>query len=230
LSDFDVNTNDHIVLTGQTEIGSQYQIAVIDLSEYDAFDAADASGTPGGYLAYFQNLQRIKDFSGSTVDSLSFVGYFGNTGLYFFDDKIALTYHGADGDTSTVDSLYRMDIVFTGAVQPKAPTAIKPVGYYNNYYSANFAREKVNGYKKVVYPELYPDIDLEIGENYFGPVFYFIVKPGGDFSDIEFTVDGATALLGAGGTLSLAQSGYAENFSHPVLYQNDYAGVPVIIP
>ncbi len=228
LSDFCINSNNHIVLAGQAESGTGFKIALVDLSEAEAFDAPDESGNPSGPLAYFQNLERIKNMDGDIVEDLSYAGIFNDEGLYFFDNSIAFTHYKTDYDTATVDSLYRLDFLFTGAVNAVKPRGVHPVNYHNNYYTAEMQRERVNGYKKIVYPNLYDGIDLEVGENIFGPVFSFIIYPGADIGDIEWEIDGATELYG--GFLDSTIINQFKEYSSPLLLKENGMGDIINIP
>jgi hypothetical protein len=229
LTDFDFNTNDHIVMTGQIRFGTLFQIAVFDLFETDAFDAADLSGIPSGKLAYFPYMNQAKDIQGNYITGLCYYGNHNSNGNYLFNKAFVNTQILNDGDTSTVDSIVRWDFTFTGNFNPQIPTPVNPTGYYANFYNSGIQREKVDGYKKLVYPNSYEGIDMEIGENAFGNTIFFIVQPGSDYHEIEWIISGAAASVNSDGSLSCSVAGHVQTYAKPIIYQLDGAGNPVEI-
>jgi hypothetical protein len=83
---------------------------------------------------------------------------------------------------------------------------------------------------KVVYPSVYPNIDIEMGGNANGNVIYFVVYPDGDYHDIEFIISGANAVINPDGSLSCDVAGHTQTYEKPIVYQLDNAGNPSIIP
>ena len=94
------------------------------------------------------------------------------------------------------DSIYihRIDISFVGANQNAIITASQPASDYINYYTTGTSEQgvtNVHHYKKVLYQNIYPNIDVEfvLNDNKFK--YNFIVKPGGNVNDIQLKFDGA---------------------------------------
>ncbi len=89
----------------------------------------------------------------------------------------------------------RMDFVIKGANLSAQITASDQQAYYENYYTtgdANHGISNVHTYKKVVYKNIYPNIDMEltIGTG-TGLEYSFLVHPGGNVNDIKMTWNGA---------------------------------------
>ncbi|UUC45513.1 DUF7948 domain-containing protein [Flavobacterium cerinum] len=98
--------------------------------------------------------------------------------------------------TSSQYSFHRVDINFLNANPNVALIGKEKSDDYENYYtsSINTPVAKVYTYQKVVYQELYPNIDLLffIPDDHSKAVEYnFILKPGARLSDIQFEVKGA---------------------------------------
>lgn len=66
--------------------------------------------------------------------------------------------------------IYRMDVVLVGANRNAVPVFEGPTGYKENYYLAHTGKEGVHteGYKKVTYKNVYPNIDWVIYLNQKG--------------------------------------------------------------
>lgn len=229
LTDFDFNNNDHILMTGQIKFGTLYQIALFDLSEQDAFDAKDLSNAPSGSLAYFPYFNQTKDIEGNIIEGLCFYGNLNSNGNFLFNKSLVHTEILNDGDTTTIDSIIRWDFTFMGDFRPQIPTGINPSGFYANYYYADVQREKIDEYKKVVYSEAYEKIDMEIGANYFGNTIFFILKPGADYHEISWIINGASAAINPDGSLTSVANGHEQTYLKPIVYQLDAFGNPVLI-
>jgi len=92
-------------------------------------------------------------------------------------------------------SISRMDLVFIGANKNAKVTAREQQSYYENYYTTgdnNHGITNVHTYKKLVYTNIYPNIDmlLTVGQGH-GLEYAFMVHPGGRVSDIKMTWKGA---------------------------------------
>ncbi|MBK7128280.1 MAG: T9SS type A sorting domain-containing protein [Crocinitomicaceae bacterium] len=229
LTDFDFNTNNHILMTGQIKYGTLYQIAVFDLVEEDAFNAPDVSNAPTGTLAYFPYFNQTKDINGNTIEGLCFYGNLNSNGNFLFNKSLIHTEILNDGDTTTIDSVIRWDFTFMGDFRPQVPTGINPSGYYVNYYYADVQREKIDAFKKVIYSNAYEKIDMEIGANYFGNTIFFIVKPGADYHEISWNINGASVSVNSDGSLSCTSNGHIQTYQKPIVYQLDSFGNPVQI-
>jgi hypothetical protein len=222
MADFDINTNGHVIVTGGVELNNGlYQIAVIDIDEREPINAPDLSGNPSSFLAYFDYADQVKDLDGNTMMGLKYYGNFNDNGNFLFDKTFAHSEIFSDGDTTTTDTIVRWDFIFGGSFTPTTPVGINPAGHYVNHYYADVKRERMDAYKKVVYPNIYSGIDMEIGQNSQGNVIYFVVHPGADLNDIQFMVDGATPTVGANGNLVNTIFSHQQQYEKPLVYTID---------
>ncbi|MCB9045839.1 MAG: T9SS type A sorting domain-containing protein [Chitinophagales bacterium] len=124
--------------------------------------------------------------------------------------------------------IYRMDVTLVGANKNAEVVFEEPTGYYENYYTAHTGENGVmaKGYKRVIYKDIYPGIDLiyYVDENSKGKSenqklsgtsehpaltlpergnlkYDFIVYPGGNVADIRLRYDGATEMKMVDGAL-----------------------------
>ncbi|MEZ5018359.1 MAG: SBBP repeat-containing protein [Flavipsychrobacter sp.] len=101
---------------------------------------------------------------------------------------------GSDFSTPTAKyDAYRMDVVLLGA-NPNA-TLIKQEqqDYYEQYYLAS-TTAKARSFNRVVYQNIYPNIDWVLYTNDDGLKYDFVVRPGGNINDIKIQYKGAKEL------------------------------------
>lgn len=216
----DANQNGDVFIATQKNNNALLENDLTKLSQYSANDVADVSDIPSGNLAYFQYVGQIKNMDGIGIKELTYYGFNNDNGYYLFENKVSFTHFSGDQDSTTLDTLTRWDFKFNGA-NVVQPTGFNAVDYYNNYYYTNLKRERVNGYKKVVYPDLYTNIDLEIGENRHGTVMFYVIKPTGDVSTINLLKDGGISSIDNNGDLHTVIGGYEQIFEKPIYYEID---------
>ncbi|SEG41001.1 gliding motility-associated C-terminal domain-containing protein [Halpernia humi] len=96
---------------------------------------------------------------------------------------------------------HRVDIDFVGANKNPEIIAIGKSNDYDNYYNVpNKPKgvEKVYRYQKIIYKNLYPNVDLAFfkPDDTLKPIEYnFIINPGGKISDIKLKFKGAKTKL-----------------------------------
>jgi len=216
----ETGANETVLIATQKPVSALYQNNVTQLNQYNANDVADVSGIPGSNLAYFQYVDQIKNTNGIAIKGLRYFGINNDNGYYYFNDRVSFTRYFGDQDSTTLDTLKRWDFIFTGANNVR-PTGFNNVSYFNNYYYSNLKRENVNAYKKIVYANLFTDIDLEIGENRHGTVLFFVIKPNGSTTTIKILKDGGVATIDASGDLHTNMNGFDQIFEKPIYYEID---------
>jgi hypothetical protein len=103
-------------------------------------------------------------------------------------------------------NIYRVDVELLGANKNAVAVSEGRQAYYETYYTETTPKEGalVHSFNKVVYKEIYPNIDwvLYTKDNEFK--YEFVVRPGGDPSNIKMKYSGATALnIGKDGALTV---------------------------
>ena len=140
------------------------------------------------------------------------------------------------------DTLYihRVDISFVNASLNASITAFEPAKDYLNYYTtgthvsdvpvSQAGVTHVQHYKKVLYQNIYPNIDIEFilsdGKQKGAFKYNFIIHPGGNINDIQLKFDGAnnTSLTEEGNIFIETTYGNIEE-NIPLSYQINESGV-----
>lgn len=89
---------------------------------------------------------------------------------------------------------YRMDVILVGANRSVKPVSMNSAGYYERYYTLGLAGAEAKAYKKVIYKNIYPNIDWVLYTDGGKVKYDFIVHPGGDVNDIQLRYEGASTI------------------------------------
>ena len=107
-------------------------------------------------------------------------------------------------------TFHRIDIDLVGANVAGGIIACDPAPSYLNYYTAGTPASGVTGvrsYQKVIFPEIYPGIDVEfMTDRVSGFKYNIVVRPGGDLSAVVLKVSGPETSVTATGTLLMHTS------------------------
>ncbi|HRA17928.1 MAG TPA: hypothetical protein PLZ24_12365, partial [Flavobacteriales bacterium] len=144
------------------------------------------------------NQGQITDLQGNPVPDVSFYTTGSLPRAYFRKDgSFSLVLASVD-TTTMADTLRRLDITCVG---PEAnypdPIVWEMKQRYANFYFPQCAPNgatNVHAYARVIYPEMYPLIDMQIYSGRMGQKLAFVVNPGGDPKDIELQLTGQDQL------------------------------------
>ena len=115
---------------------------------------------------------------------------------------------------------YRMDMNLIGANPNAKITSYGESDDFTNYYHANAMN--VHSYEKVVYEDIYPNIDWVVYKNESGIKYDFIVKPHGDPSQIKFKSEWVENIrIDSSGNLILENRMGAVKEKKPASFQNN---------
>ncbi len=124
--------------------------------------------------------------------------------------------------------LYRMDLELVGANAEATVLAEDAADEYLNYYLAHCPDGITNvpTYRKLIYKEVYPNIDLVIYAMGSGTKADFVVRPGGSVDDIRlrYTAANRTKVERDGSLRVVTPLGFLHE-GKPYTYQDVYAGV-----
>ena len=121
--------------------------------------------------------------------------------------------------------IHRIDISFVGANQNAKIISSEPASDYINYYTTGTSEAgviNVHHYKKVLYQNIYSNIDVEfvLNENKFK--YNFIIHSGGNPNDIQLKFDGANSTsLTSDGHITIETAYGNIDESIPSTYQFD---------
>lgn len=159
---------------------------------------ADQNGKPNTAVRYLLNTPGLNVQLRATGFSYDF---------YEFENRERLKEHMSmdpsagfsllQDTTSIKKNFHRIDFDFLNANEAVIMKEYEASASYTNYFNLPFTKDgvkNVHSYRKIVYENLYPNINLEfyVPEDKSKPVEYnFIVLPGGSLQDIQMKISGA---------------------------------------
>ena len=116
--------------------------------------------------------------------------YLGNGQLHYQFKDVVL------GKNTPAISTYHMDVTLLGANCNAVVTTEDVIDYHETYYIPQVDPNGVtaSAYRKVIYRDVYPNIDWVVYVKNNKVEYDFVVNQGGDPSQIKLKYDGATAL------------------------------------
>jgi hypothetical protein len=120
-------------------------------------------------------------------------------GLTIFGGDAQLHYQWSQTDSKPEDSIlftniYRMDVKLLGANTSAVLQKEEPQNYYENYYGVKYKGvATAKSYSRLVYKNIYPQIDWVIYTNGQALKYDFVVHKGGNPADIRLQYDGAVS-------------------------------------
>ncbi len=101
-------------------------------------------------------------------------------------------------------TMYRMDVELIGANKNARVIKENKLDYYENYFAESNGRYTIaDAFSRVVYKDIYPNIDWVLYTNHGQLKHEFVVRAGGNVSDIKLKYGGADDLrLNPGGDLT----------------------------
>lgn len=117
---------------------------------------------------------------------------------FLFDYQKFRTFHtGGAGLYGDKIPAHAYEVIFENCRQDLKPLHTDALNYYENFYIGDNKekwKSNVISYKRVVYPELYPSVDLEFVTNDRQLKYNFHVKPGGDYHSIQLKYNGTNGI------------------------------------
>lgn len=229
----DVATNmtldslNNVIVTGQVELSpGTYAYATARYVQRDVITPTDFNGeSPSNNFMYYQNKGQIVDTNYAAVTDVRFYTNNTNPSFYFKNNSSSFVFSRIDTVAATADTLHRIDLTFDNVRNASRtyPMEQQKTGYLN-YFLGHLDSTGVTGvmgHTRLVTPDIFPDIDLMYSSNQNGIKYYFIVKPGGDPTDIQMTFTGASSfsLNGTTNALSINSSIGSLTFDRPTAYQ-----------
>ena len=92
--------------------------------------------------------------------------------------------------------VHRVDINFNGGAGNPVILALENMGSHLNYYTRGMHISDIQNYRRVLYKDVYPFIDIEFelsGDNQTQFKYNFILRPGADINAIKLGMNGALA-------------------------------------
>jgi hypothetical protein len=144
---------------------------------------------------FIENRGQLLDTGGDAVNDIRYYSNKTYPNVYLFDKSVSYVFARIDTIPATNDTLARIDLNFP-AGRTIIATGLEEQDGFNNYYLGHIpeGRERVPLENKVLFPDLYPNIDALFGQGQDGLFIRFIYKPGSTVSDLKMEFTGNTAM------------------------------------
>lgn len=146
------------------------------------------------------------------------------------DASMSFTVATVDSSAGGADTLRRLDMELVGELSLR-PDAIgsSARNEWRNYYLPHCGPNGVTnviGYNRIVYENIYPQIDLWVFSGYYGQKMMFVVRPGGDPANIVMQFTGQDQLdVDANGWLKMLLGNKWIELPEATAYQYDQNNV-----
>lgn len=143
----------------------------------------------------------IRKNSGQVLDSdlqlrPEIIGYFESSPLGIFlrdKSKVSFTLAALHNDSTTADTLYRVDMVLS-KTKERIPNFFHTAPGIANYYRGTHTTEGVVANYRAVYQSIQDSIDCHFYGSKGGPRIAFVIRPGGNPADIKLSFHGQDSL------------------------------------
>ncbi len=224
----------------------QALVLLLTLSAPLAAQDRPGHATAARPILFTENRGQLVDTRGQLRPDLLYKAESGGVELYLSATSLSYVFTSVDGDLgrfqSEVERLgqekatpipvrtYRMDVELIGARSAPEIVPEEGIGFYDNFYLAHCPQgvTHVPSYRKLLYRDVYPGIDMVLAAREHGVKCDFIVRPGGRVSDIRLRYVAAERLevTGSGSLLATTPLGTVEEDA-PLVYQADDAAATV---
>jgi len=188
--------------------------------------------------SFEQNLGQFKDANGATNWDIKYYGKSAGVQVFCMSNKLSFVFSQSERETkkpqnkflesfkfqfgTTTSKTSRVDMEFSGANYNPHISAQDRQDFSRNYFTGNNNVEGVGSFNKLVYENLYPNIDMILISKDKGIEYQFIVHPGGKVSDIKIIKQGMDKMemLGNGGIHYTTSLGTLDE-SAPISYTNE---------
>lgn len=148
-----------------------------------------------GNFCFRKNSGQMLDTDGAVQEDIGYSAERSPLGIHLAaKSTVAFTWATVDQDTSTVDTLYRVDMGFEGAYE-RSPIPWSQVADLAHYYIGDLAAvEDVPAYHRAYYEDVWDRIDVHFHHGSTGPRMSYVIRPGGAPGDIELKFTGQDSI------------------------------------
>ncbi len=160
---------------------------------------SEYSSTP---LYFIENKGQVVDQNGRSREDLQF-RLAATTGLNIYVGHSGLNYQWVSKDAASgMLNTYRMDVVLEGANLQSPVVTEQAAPYHERYISGATESYTANSWSKVIYKDIYPNIDWVLYTQNGVLEYDFVVHPGGQINNIRLRYEGSNSLkLSANGKI-----------------------------
>lgn len=184
---------------------------------------------PNSSLSLQTNRGQLLHDDGTVAEEVRLYNTTSNPAIFICKDHVSYVIKGIN---SGERAYKRIDIEYEGANSNYGVFKTEQVAGITNYYLPHI-QDGVTGnksYSRVVSNNIYPFIDMQHYSNKDGIKNYFVVRPGGDFSDIVLKFTGSTDISINSDNLVVNSELGAFEFEKPHIYYVNPAGNVVPMP
>lgn len=177
--------------------------------------------------AAWENTGWVRNTSGALEPNIKYVTDGATPRAYLKrGGAMSLVLASIDTSIATVDTLHRLDLSFDGELaQHPDPIVRVQREYHKNFHlpwCGLGGKTMVRGYKWLMYPNIYPKIDMYIYCGSRGQKIMFVVRPGGNANNLQMTFAGQNQMaLDVFGNLKLLLQDKWVVLPEAVAYQYD---------
>jgi hypothetical protein len=176
------------------------------MSAHSAFSQGDfipldhKGEPPSGHSGYMANKGQLTAMQGGAVPDVLYYSIQAWPQMFFTNKNEVFFQLGArDSSLSTPDTIYRVGMKFIGpnVNLECVPSTYEQLADYWNFILGHLAQPLMgqHAYRRIVYPDVYPNIDFHAYSNPWGPKFYFVMRPGSNPADLKLQFSGQDSLI-----------------------------------
>lgn len=183
-------------------------------------------------ISFVKNNGQLTDSDGEEVPDVKYYTQRNPLRMFFQDAEVNLVLAKIDNDTTTSDTITRVDMAFANAFERRHDvTGMDKKDDYTNHYACSHpeGRERVPHFSRLLQSDVYENIDVQYSTNGNGVKYYLIVNPGGDPDDLELSFDGQDTLTLQSGDLHVETPLGNLVFNEPIAYQINSSGEVVSV-
>jgi len=156
--------------------------------------------SPSSHVGYMRNKGQLTAMQGGTVPDVLFYSIQSRPQTFFTNKNEVFFQLGArDTSLTTPDSIFRVGMKFIGPnVNPNCvPNGYEELPDFWNFVLGHLPEPLMGlrASRRIVYPDVYPNIDFHAYSNPWGPKFYFVMRPGCDPTDVRLQFQGQDSLI-----------------------------------
>lgn len=149
-------------------------------------------------IGFWENKGQITDTVGNPTD-VEFYSEGGFPRAYLRDKSlVSFTVARVDTNIATTDTIYRLDMWPHGSgAHDVSPLGVVQKDWHQNFYMAHCGSSGVTdvlGYSRVVYEDIYDDIDMHFYSGSKGQKLAFVMRPGCNISDLKLAFAGQDSI------------------------------------
>lgn len=218
----------NVIVTGESETApNTYVYTTCKYVQKDIQIPIEATTeSPSVGFIFYENKGQTKNSSGALESSVTHATMDAYPGIYFKPKTFSYKLYNFDTLKTVADTTQRIDITLDGSSETSKCYSMEKTQGIVNIFDAKLPAEvlEIQGYKRIVVPEIYTGIDAHYYSNKNGLKIYYVVKPGVDPRVIKWAITGASSTTISGTSLVIAGINRKISYDQPNFYQTNLAG------